>query len=219
MAVQPGVTPGDVTTARPGLGTTIWMQHSPPLVIDQDTFLLDWTGHFFSSPPQPPTLTSPPSSPPQPRRTETGWKQRKQTASSNPWTLPTIHITTHDIANVSTAASITMSDHWSWNTFIGHRVGKLLFPFAKSHKLNVYLRPAWRWSVHCASWQSFSQRSDLGPAPPALRSPAAATMTGGRAALLCVVKWRIELSTQFHDIWRALQNRYLNVASPLDIGW
>ena len=48
MAVQPGVTPGDVTTARPGLGTTIWMQHSPPLVIDQDTFLLDWTGHFFS---------------------------------------------------------------------------------------------------------------------------------------------------------------------------
>ena len=167
MAVQHVVTPGDVTTARPGLGTTIWMQHSPPLVIDQDTFLLDWTGHFFSSPPQPPTLTSPPSSPPQPRRTETGRKQRKQTASSHPQKLHcAVHITTHDIANVSTAASITMSDHWSWNTFIGYRVGKLLFPFAKSHKLNVYLRPAWRWSIHCASWQSFSQRSDLGPAPP-----------------------------------------------------
>ena len=39
MPVQHGVTPGDVTTARPGLGATIWMQHSPPLVIDQDTFL------------------------------------------------------------------------------------------------------------------------------------------------------------------------------------
>ena len=91
MAVQPGVTPGDVTTTRPGLGATIWMQHSPPLVIDQHTFLLDWTGHFFSSLPQPLTLTSPPSPPPQPRRTVTGGRQRKQTTSSHPRTLHCSH--------------------------------------------------------------------------------------------------------------------------------
>ena len=144
------MTPGDVTTTRPGLGATIWMQHSPPLVIDQHTFLLDWTGHFFSSLPQPLTLTSLPH-----HRTSLG-EPRRDEDKENKLLLPilghsTVHITSQNIANVSTAASITMSDHWSRNTFIGHRVGKLLFPFAKSHKLNVYLRPAWRRSIHCAS--------------------------------------------------------------------
>ena len=146
--------------------------------------------------------------PPLPHHRPSLGEPRRDENKENKLLLPilghfTVHITTHDIANVSTAASITMSDHWSWNTFIGHRVGKLLFPFAKSHKLNVYLRPAWRWSVHCASWQSFSQRSDLGPAPPALRSPGCDNDWGKSSAALCVVKWRIELSTQFHDIWRA----------------
>ena len=146
--------------------------------------------------------------PPLPHHRPSLGEPRRDENKENKLLLPilghsTIHITTHDIANVSTAASITMSDHWSWNTFIGHRVGKLLFPFAKSHKLNVYLRPAWRWSVHCASWQSFSQRSDLGPAPPRLRSPGCDNDWGKSSAALCVVKWRIELSTQFHDIWKA----------------
>ena len=158
---------------------------------------LDWAFLFV---PTPASNTDLPSLITAPASENRDGMKTKKTNCFFPSSDTPLFITTHNIANVSTAASITMSDSWSLNTFIGHRVGKLLFPFAKSHKLNVYLRPAWRWSVHCASWQSFSQRSDLGPAPPALRSPAAATMTGGRAALLCVVKWRIELSTQFHDI-------------------